>query len=259
MHILDDPAVSRPLRQLLSRADRRDPTPEEVIRAQARAVDTAGRVSRPPAEVVEAMVGFEHRFGGIAYRLIVGNPITYGLNGRPAARAAEQGWAFKGIVDGDLTWGLDVLADGRVAVDFGETVPYRVLCRSVEQRLENDALLAELRHRPHRSFEFRVPNDVVPPITGIGLPPVCTEACGPGLLWWVGDELAFFAELGSWIHEGMDRWNLWAFALRATEVPDAREVPAFGTLQPAESDWCYLCGEPSAAGRPCAPASGELI
>ncbi|GAA1423312.1 hypothetical protein ACFQZ4_40100 [Catellatospora coxensis] len=150
-----------------------------------------------------------------------------------------------------------MLVDGRVAVDYGDTVPYRVLCRGVEQRLQNDALLSELRHRPHRSFEFRVPNGVAPSATGAGLPPVCREASGVGRLWWVDDERAFFAELFSWIHEGMDRWNLWAFARRAADVPDVRDVPAFGSLQPGESDWCYLCGEPPEAGRPCPSTPGE--
>ncbi len=210
------------------------------------------------------MVRFEQRFGGIGYKLLVGNPMTYGLRVKrhgprrgPTAYLTEQGWAFAGIVDGDLTWGLDVLVDGRVAVDYGEPIAYRVLNRNVEQRLQSDALLAELRHRPHRSFEFRVANKVTPSIPDAGLPPVLPEASGEGALWWGGGESAFFARLHSWIYDGMDSWQLWAFAVQPSAVQDVRDLVAFRALQPVESTWCHLCGEPTTAGETCTQAPGK--
>jgi hypothetical protein len=81
--------------------------------------------------------------------------MEYGLDGE--VRTAETPWgrAFAGVLDGSWTWSLDVLADGRTAMAPG-TWPYLIIDRCVDQRLEAHALLAEVRGRPHRTFECPV-------------------------------------------------------------------------------------------------------
>ncbi|GAB2601562.1 hypothetical protein Aab01nite_63660 [Paractinoplanes abujensis] len=196
------------------------------------------------------MVAFEDRYGGLSYSVTGGNPMEYGLEGDNSVLDTPYGPAFPGIVDGSWTWGLDVLADGRTIMGPGR-LPYRVIDRSLEQRLERPAMLFEVHTWFHQVFECFTPSDVGPIADEAGLPPPVPQASGPAEVWWRGPDVAVQAVLAGW-PPGRDRWVVRYFARRPWQVFDAAPtIYAAMCHETVPASWCGLCGEPIAAGSPC--------
>ena len=231
--------------------------PEGLIRATARAVTAGGQVVPAPVELVDALVAFESRYGGLVYPMITGNGMEYGLDGEATGYETEYGWAFAGIVDGDWTWAVDVLVDGRTAMAPGKA-SYRVIDRSVDQRLEKHALLADVRYWPHQSLTVTTDPGALPTIATEHLPVAVKEATGPADMWWRGDGRAVHISLENWWAE-RDAWTVRCFTRRLDELPTAsaavrsavRGNPiSFGT-------WCDLCLQHRPPEQFCSPASNR--
>ncbi|MFF5228164.1 hypothetical protein [Dactylosporangium sp. NPDC000521] len=232
---------ARAQRFLAEHATRHPPMPEAAIRA------AAGDL---PGDAVEALVRFEATYGGLQYPVIVGNPMDHGLGGGVAVHDTPLGPAFTGIVDGDWTWGVDVLLDGRTALDLGEW-PIRVIDRSVEQRIEKHALLVEVREWPHRTYICRTPPLVAPVADERPLPPAVPEASGPADLWWRDDDTAVEATLLAW-GDGRDSWTVRHFhrTLHVAHHADPIVYAAMGH-ETVPATWCYLCSGHVAPGSHC--------
>jgi hypothetical protein len=252
VHVADDPCVSGRLRKFLADAVRRETMSEDEVRSAA-AVQVDGRRSPAPADVVAAMVGFERRYGGISYPLIVGNPMEYGLDRDVTAYPTRDGTAFAGILDGDWNWAVDVLADGRTAMAPGAWSS-RVIDRTVDQRLEKHALLAAVRSWPHRAYECFTPAGVRPTVRDELLPPPVLEATGPADLWWFDEVTAVQLTLHGWPPRH-DHWIVRVFAradhLLAGEDTIVRSAVHGGLAKPA--GWCELCLRGLPGGNACHP------
>jgi hypothetical protein len=252
VHVADDPLVSGRLRGFLRAAVRRSTLPEDQIRAAA-AVQIDGRRSPAPDDVVTAMVGFERRYGGLGYPLIVGNPMEYGLDDDLTAYPTPDGTAFAGIWDGDWNWAVDVLPDGRTAMAPGAWSS-RVLDRTVDQRLEKHALLTAVRRWPHRGYECFTPMGVRPAVREESLPPAVPEASGPADLWWFDDATAVQVTLRGWPPRH-DHWIVRVFAradhLLAGADAIVRSAVHGGSAKPA--GWCELCLRGLPGDKACHP------
>jgi hypothetical protein len=240
VHVLDDPDVSRLLRRFLTnRAWRVTSMSESDIRSTASVEVDQRRQPATPA-LITAMTRFEQRYGGLRYQLLTGNAMEYGLGGDATAHDSEFGQAFTGILDGDWTWPVDVLLDGRTAMGPGEW-PYRVIDRSMGQRLEKHALLAEVRGWPHRTVECVTAPDTPPGIHPEGLPPPVPHASGPADLWWTDDSTAVEATLHSWPRH-QARWLVRYFAKtvdQLSRIDLASRTAVKQATTPAA--WCDLC------------------
>ncbi|WP_431973791.1 hypothetical protein [Micromonospora haikouensis] len=144
------------------------------------------RIEAAPDELIEAMIRFEERFGGLWYPVIGSNGMEYGLGGDATVRG-PLGLAVTGIVDGDWTWGVDVLADGRTAMGPGRW-SYRVIDHTIDQRLESHAMLVTVNGWFHRTFTCYTPREVVPVVDERRLPRRVPEATGPTESWWLDDD-----------------------------------------------------------------------
>jgi hypothetical protein len=201
-------------------------------------------------ELVETMVRFEERYGGLSYSVVGGNSMEYGLGGTPSIHHSPLGTAFDAILDGDWTWNLDVLLDGRTAMGLGRW-PYRVIDRSVEQRIERHALLVEVRGWFHRTFECSTPLCVQPMADEGALPPPVAEATGPAEFWWSEGDVAIQAKLSGW-PPGRDHWIVRYFARTPQQAADANHtVYAAAGHETVPATWCTLCARPIVPGRTC--------
>lgn len=219
MHVLDDPSLSPRVvrflaergRRLYAPAGRSTELPPIQFHEPAPEMPAA-----MPDELIAAVLAFEQRYGGLSYRLGPDrNPHEYGLMGELAvSRIAGHGWAFGGILDGDDTWGLDVLLDGRTTTGPGSW-PDRVIDRNPLQRLERHALLTEVADWPHHTSTL-----ASPAIDGPGLP-VDVAATGPANLWWYDGEAAVHLTLSGWPATG-DVWTLCRFARDPDRLPVVR-------------------------------------
>jgi hypothetical protein len=213
--------------------------PEQQI--QSGAWLTVGELREPaPDDLVSAMIRFERRYGGLTYPLISGNSMDYGLDGDTTGHRTEHGIAFTGILDGDWTWGVDVLIDGRTGMSPGSW-PFRIIDRSVDQRLEKHALLAAVREWPHRTYECQTPPGVRPIIDDDTLSCVVPEASGPTDLWWNDDTTAVEVSLRSWPPEH-DCWTVRYFTRIPGLLAEADQIirtRVRGKSTPA--NWCSLC------------------
>ncbi|MFB7257967.1 hypothetical protein [Streptomyces nojiriensis] len=250
IHILDDPTVSPRLRNFLEpRARRHAPTSADRIRQYAAAVDAE-------PEIVDAMIRFEERYGGLFYSPRGGNANEYGLGGVPSAHWTSHGWAFPGILDGPGTCQVDVLADGRTAIPV-PGLPHRVINSSVDQRLEADALLASVYQWPHLVLRATTGLGMDPSVAEEHLPPRIHEATGPADKWWFDGRSAFNLELYSWWtpRTDCDTWIVRCFALDGDALDRAASAlrAAIPELTAALFDWCSLCGRVLDAGRSCLP------
>ncbi|MEU5552199.1 MULTISPECIES: hypothetical protein [unclassified Micromonospora] len=210
------------------------------------------RIEAAPPEIVEAMVWFEERYGGLWYPLLGSNGMEHGLGGVPLAHRGPLGLAFEGIVDGDWTWPVDVLVDGRTAMGPGQW-SYRVIDRSVDQRLESHALLLSVRGWCHRTFTCYTPRDVVPGTDERHLPPPVPEASGPAECWWLDDDagVAVQATLAGWPPE-RDEWTLRYFTRTPAQTADASPTVFRATAQETvPALWCTLCSQPIIPGLTC--------
>jgi hypothetical protein len=265
VHVADDPGVSGRLRDFLQRSGRRGPTMDDSEIRDAAVLQAAGRVQAAPDEMVTVMQEFEARYGGLSYPLIVGNAMEYGLDGDLTLYPTVHGPAFAGILDGDWTWSLDVLADGRTALAPGAW-PARIIDRSVDQRLEKHALLAAVRGWPHRAYEIFTKAGEPPEIRDALLPPPVPEATGPADRWWFDEVTAVQLTLHGW-PPGHDHWMCRVFAraghLLAGEDAIVRSAIHRGSARPAW--WCELCARnrpgpdacDPAASRPSRPSGGS--
>lgn len=209
-------------------------------------VTRSGPPAEPADELIQAMVRFEDRYGGLTYSVAGRNDMEYGLDGDTSREDTPLGAAFSGILDGDWTWGMD----GRTAMGPGRW-PYRVIDRSVTQRLERHALLTEVRGWSHRTFESLVPTHTWPIADEQALPPPVPEATGPAELWWSGPDVAVQARLTGW-PPGRDRWIVCYYARKpqwATEA-NATVYTAVGH-ETVPATWCALCSRLIAPGMTC--------
>jgi hypothetical protein len=130
------------------------------------------------------MVRFDHRYGGLRYRVVGSNNMEYGLDGEPIGYQTPHGMAFAAILDDDWTWPVDVLLDGRTAMGPGRW-PQRVIDRSVDQRLEKHSMLASVRRWPHQTFAVTTPTEVSPIVHEAVVPPLVYEATADyHRAWW---------------------------------------------------------------------------
>lgn len=238
----------------------------DLIR-EAAGVSCADGSHRPaPAEAVDFMIGFEQRYGGLWYYILGGNGMEHGLGGEATLHETESGLALRSILDGSWTARLDVLTDGRTMMSLGRGLPAVVIDRSVEQRIEGHALLAEAGLWPHRMFALSVPAGSEPELSASrdALPPLADEATGPADRWWFGGDRAVLLRLRAWSHRPKaggdtrftDRWSVWCFTRDAGELAGAadRFSRAFVGAAQLEEDWCTLCGRSVAAGESCLPS-----
>jgi hypothetical protein len=224
---------------------------EAAIRATAR-LRVAQDVFPAPNELVDAMLRFEEQYGGLFYTVVGSNGMEHGLDGDATGHHTPLGLAFTGIVDGDWTWGVDVLIDGRTAMGPGKW-PHRVIDHSIEQRLEKHALLVEVRDWHHRVFECWCPSEVFPVADEKRLPPSAPEATGPADLWWYDGDTAVQATLRAWSGT-RDWWTVTYFARSAHLTATQANPTIFATMghEVVPATWCMLCSSPVAPGYPCA-------
>ena len=257
IHILDDRTVSFRLRSFLEpRARRHTPTSADWIRQYATAVDDVGIESPAEPAIVDAMIRFEERYGGLCYAPRGGNDNEYGLYGYPTAHWTSHGWAFPGILDGSWTCRVDVLADGRTAMPVPR-LAHRVINSSVDQRLEADALLASVYQWPHLVLRTVTDLGVEPPVGEEHLPPRAYEATGPADKWWFDGRSAFNLQLrGCWrTRTHGDTWIVRCFARDGDALDRAASAlwAAVPELSTANDDWCSLCARFIGTGRSCLP------
>ncbi|MBX7266250.1 hypothetical protein KIF24_09615 [Micromonospora sp. Llam7] len=210
------------------------------------------RTEPAPCELVEAMIRFEERYGGLWYPVVGSNGTNYGLDGDPAAHRSPLGPAFTGILDGDRTWAVDVLADGRTAMRPGNWF-YRVVDRSVDQRLESHALLVAVSGWWHRTFTCYTSRDVMPVVAERHLPQPVPEATGPTELWWLDETagIALQARLIGWPQE-RDEWTLRYFARTPAQAAGANPTVFRATVhETVPAPWCTLCSQVVEPGRTC--------
>lgn len=220
MHILDDSTIStRVARFLTARGERWAPTSVEQIRLSATAKGPDGPLSSVPDDLLEAAIAFEERYGGLAYRSRAGeNHMEYGLDGEASfSWTPEYGWSMPAaLIDGSWTWPVSLLLDGRTTMDPGEW-PDRVIDRTLAQRLEKHALLAEVSAWPHATFTYVTRPQQLPDVD------VCDtqlieEATGPTDRWWYDGQTAVHLTLAGW-PKGEDHWVLAVSRTRASSYP----------------------------------------
>jgi hypothetical protein len=252
IYIADDPGLSdRARRFLRERSHRGQHLSESTIRSSA--ASWRGPHGEPAAEeLIKAIVAFEERCGGLSYRVLGSNKMEYGLDNPAPVRPTPFGTAFTGILDGDWTWDLDVLPDGRTAMGPGRW-PYRVIDRTVDQRIERHALLVEVRGWHHRTFECNTPPHVPPMTNEESLPPPVIGATGPAEFWWSERDVAVQAQLAGW-PSARDRWTVRYFAKAPQQVAEANSaVYAAAGHETVPATWCALCRQPASPGRTCPP------
>lgn len=252
MYIADEPALSERVRELLGPDARRWPyTAEPIIRATAGVRAGHRRLPAPP-ELTEAMVRFEQRYGGLFYLVTAVHGMEYGLDGDATGHETPQGYAFTGIIDGDWTWSVDVLLDGRTAMAITGW-PYRVIDRSVDQRLERHALLVAAKRWPHRTFTLNTPSFTPPRADGGLLPPAVEEATGPATTWWAGDEVMVELSLASWPGTH-DTWQVRYFARDQRLAASAEKTVSAALGREVTPDrWCALCARSIDPDHTCVP------
>ncbi|MFF7360527.1 hypothetical protein [Streptomyces sp. NPDC008125] len=209
-----------------------------------------------PPEAVEAMIGFEERYGGLWYPLLNSNGMEHGLDGEATIHLGIDGWTFRGILDGDRTWPVDILPDQRTAMTLaGRT---RIVNSSVLQRLEAHAQVLQVRNWPHATFAVATEPGQEPTVIGDGLPALDVEATGPADRWWVGSGTAMHLELHVW-WGGEDIWIARCFAERAgnlaATVDALRHAVTGGAWR--DEDWCGLCTHVVQPAHVCLPDAGK--
>ncbi|WFE58618.1 hypothetical protein [Micromonospora sp. WMMD712] len=97
-------------------------------------------VEAMPDVLIQVMIRFEERFGGLWYPVIGSKRYGARLDGAAVVHRGPLDLAFTGIVDGDRTWGVDLPAGGCTAMEPGHW-SYRLIDHCVLQRLESHATL----------------------------------------------------------------------------------------------------------------------
>ncbi|MEV5161836.1 hypothetical protein [Streptomyces sp. NPDC053728] len=203
------------------------------------------------------MIRFEERYGGLCYSPRGDDDHEYGLFGHPTAHRTSHGLAFSGILDGCWTRRVAVLADGRTAMPV-PGLAHRVINRSIDQRLEADALLAGVYRWPHLVLRTTTGVGVDPSVAEEHLPPRAHEATGPADMWWSDGTSAVNLRLHSWWTTlRRDTWIVRCFVpdggtLDRTASAVRAAVPDLAT---AVDDWCSLCARFIGQGRACPPVT----
>ncbi|GAB3969735.1 hypothetical protein GCM10029978_041660 [Actinoallomurus acanthiterrae] len=223
----------------------------EQVKSLACTIDDEDNEGPAPADVVAAMVAFEKQYGGLWTQLPGHNPMEYGLEGEATAHWTSRGWAFSPILDGAMTWPVDVLVDGQTAMAMPRA-PYRIINRTVEQRLENHALAAAVMSWPHRQLTATTDRLTVPSVVQELLPPKVAEATGPADLWWCDDRTAVHLRLSVWWGDH-DTWTVRCFTRDPRELDQVVEAAQAGIdgLTVPEEVWCSLCRRFVPPGQSC--------
>lgn len=249
---MDDPCLSDRARRFLGERSHRLPHMSAAdIRSRA-VLRLDDRAETAPSEMVDAMIRFEERYGGLWYPVVGSNGMEHGLDGDPAVHHSPLGSAFRGIMDGDWTWGVDILADGRTAAGPGQW-DYRVIVRSVDQRIECHALLVEVRGWYHRTFSCDTPRGIAPVVDDSRFPPPVPEATSLTEFWWLDEDdgVAVQATLSAWPPH-YDRWTMRYFARKPAQTSHANPVVFGATVhETVPALWCILCSGPVTPGRTC--------
>jgi hypothetical protein len=178
MHILDDPELSERVRLLLGYGRRVLPAMTvSDIRAWARAETADSTPTGLPEGALEALVRFEERYGGLWYPNTGYSPrcngMEYGLDGDPLIMESPFGWLIpSACVDGDWTWGVDLLFDGRTMIDLGSGNEPFLVDRDLPQRIEHHAQRALVHDWPHTAFHWETQTGAEPALAARPLIPV---------------------------------------------------------------------------------------
>lgn len=240
-------------------------TPDR-IRELAR-VRLADGSHRPPnAEELSFLIDFEERYGGLWYYVLGGKGMRHGLEGRATLHETDFGVAVPGIFDGDWSWPVDVLTDGRTVMRLGRDTLTRRIDDSLDQRIESHALLAEVVRWPHRIFSFTLPFSPDPrlgadQVNADRLPAPVPEATGTTSCWWFDGEHAVFIRLRAWWRRHkvpgestfVDSWAVWCFTRDGAELDEAAERyrSAITGAVELDQDSCMLCLRSVEAGEHC--------
>ncbi|WP_405591446.1 hypothetical protein [Streptomyces sp. NBC_01092] len=240
VHIIDDPCLSPRVKALLTRARRGPAMSADQFRESARAEAPDGGEVPLPDAAVEAMVRFEERYGGLWYPLIGSNGMEHGLDGEVTVHPSIDGWSFSGILDGDQTWTVEVLLDERTAMTLADRP--RIINRSIMQRLESHAQLAQVRGWPHVTLGISTEPGQEPTVCGADLPALDVVATGPADKWWSNGQAAVHAGLHKW-WGGEDVWIVRCFARQAEDLAATVESVRHAMTGSAwvNEDWCALC------------------
>jgi hypothetical protein len=133
--------------------------------------------------------------------------------------------------------------------------PYRIIDRSVDQRLESHALLLTVSGWFHRTFTSYTPHDVVPVTDERHLPQSVPEATSPTELWWLDEDagVAVQAKLRVWPPD-RDEWTVRYFTRTPAQVADANPAVFRATVhETVPALWCTLCSDSVDPGRTCHP------
>ncbi|MBO3752274.1 hypothetical protein J5X84_39975 [Streptosporangiaceae bacterium NEAU-GS5] len=242
------------------------PTSVHEIRRSPRAVDASGAQVDVPAGAVSAMTDFELAYGGLTYSLW-NHDIAFGLDNDPTVYQTPEGWSFVGGLDGAWANSIDVLLDGRSGLTLPDA-PLRILNRSIDQRLESDALLATVSRWPHATWHIPAPRATPPTLdetvpsaliverassVSDTLPPFAPEASGPGDLWWYDETSAVHLTLHDWWTHPHDIWTVRALSknLHTRNYLIARLPYALPTHAFTATIWCLLCDHHTPPGTPC--------
>lgn len=243
-----------------------EPMAADRIRELAR-IERFDGPQRPTIDEVDFMIAFERRYGGLWYRAIGSNGIEHGLDAEATLYETELGLSLPAILDGDWTWRVSILTDGRTMMDLGRGIPPRVIDSSVEQRLEHHAMLAAVRTWPHQLFSLTLAPYAEPEVRMLGvdwLLSAVPEATGPANRWWFDGKSAMYAHLSSWWGRPgragdraspAETWTIWCFSRdvgELAEIADRLKRAVVGMVQPEET-WCMLCSRSVAAGSLCYP------
>ena len=226
--------------------------PAVRIRELARAEASDKSEALVPHEAIEAMIRFEERYGGLWYPLITSNGMEHGLNGEATIYPSIDGWGFRGILDGDQTWPVDVLLDGRTVMTLAGQP--RIINSSIVQRLEAHAQLAQVRGWPHVTLGVATEPGQEPVVAEARLPARDVEATGPADKWWSSNETAIHLKLHKWWGDE-DIWAARCFARKAEDLPatvaSVQHAVTGGVWM--DEEWCGLCTHFRKPAQPCLP------
>jgi hypothetical protein len=235
----------------------------------ARLTREDGSTARPGPSSVDFMIEFEQRFGGLWYSVLRDgeNGMEYGLEGCPAVHHTGFGLAVRGIMDGSWTSRVDVLEDGRTLMRLGKLVPDRLINSSVLQRIESDALLAEVGRWPHYRYGLAVPSGGGPAVSTGQFPPAVPQASGPANRWWLGSDRAVLLRLSRWwtrrsgvgmTASPLDYWTMWCFVRAESDLTwaSARHDDITSEVSPWQ-DWCVICLGSLQQFTSCRPANSD--
>jgi hypothetical protein len=269
IHGFDDLPFSPQAQDLLATRSRRiaRQRPASQIRELARLHNPGASDEAVVPEVVDRMVEFEQRFGGLWYSILRDreNGMEY-LIEEGTVYQTRFGPAFRGIMDGSWTTPLYILPDGRTLVRPGGQRPDRVIDSSVIQRIESHARLAVAGHWPHRRYILTLPSGAEPTVGTGTFPPAVPAATGPADRWWFDRDRAVLLRLSpwgvrrrtasGWIATGLDHWTMWCFARTESGLTWASARRADIPGDPvAESDWCVICARSTPEDANCRPAA----